>query len=173
MEFKLRPWRLGDLDSLVKYANNWNVAKNMTDRFPFPYTEIRGIEYIEFASKDTPIHIFAIEIDSMAVGGIGVFPQEDIQRKNAELGYWLSEPFWGNNIMARAVIQMIDFAFTTYDIERLFARPFGTNLASQRVLEKAGFKFEAKIIDGFYKDGQFVDELIYAVRRDEYLNKRK
>ncbi len=171
MEFKLRPWRLGDLDSLVKYANNWNVAKNMTDRFPHPYTESKGIEYIEFATKDSPIHMFAIEVNREAVGGIGVFLHEDIQRKNAELGYWLAEPFWGNNIMARAVDQMVDFAFKTYDIDRLFARPFGTNLASQRVLEKAGFRFEAKIINGFYKDGKFVDELIYAVRRDEYIKK--
>lgn len=171
MDFKLRPWRLNDLDSLVKYANNWNVAKNMTDRFPFPYTESREIEYIEFATKDTPIHMFAIEVDGEAVGGVGVFPQEDIQRKNAELGYWLAEPFWGNNIMARAVVQMVDFAFKTYDIDRVFARPFGTNMASQRVLEKAGFMFEAKIINGFYKDGKFVDELIYAVRRDEYIKK--
>ncbi|MDB5240815.1 MAG: hypothetical protein JWP57_1440, partial [Spirosoma sp.] len=34
MDFTLRPWTRNDLGSLVKYANNWNVAQNMTDKFP-------------------------------------------------------------------------------------------------------------------------------------------
>jgi len=60
---------------------------------------------------------------------------------------------------------MIDFGFKTYDITRIYARPFGTNLASQRVLEKAGFKLEARIEKNVYKNGEALDELIYAVRR--------
>jgi hypothetical protein len=37
MQFILRPWTINDLESLVKYANNLNIAKNMTDGFPHPY----------------------------------------------------------------------------------------------------------------------------------------
>ena len=62
-EFKLRPWTLEDLNSLVKYANNWNIAKNLTDKFPFPYKMSDGQAFIEYATKDDPIHIFAIDID--------------------------------------------------------------------------------------------------------------
>ena len=76
---------MSDIDSLVKYANNWNVAKNMTDKFPHPYTENNGKAFIEFATKDLPIHLFAIDIEGKAIGGIGIHPQKDIHRNNAEL----------------------------------------------------------------------------------------
>nr|WP_321453258.1 hypothetical protein [uncultured Carboxylicivirga sp.] len=34
----LRPWKVEDINSLVKYANNWNIAKFLTNQFPHPYT---------------------------------------------------------------------------------------------------------------------------------------
>ena len=168
MKYKLRPWNISDLDSLVKYANNWNVAKNLTDKFPFPYSESNGQTFIEFAIKDDPIHIFAIDIDGQAVGGIGIHPQDDIHRKNAELGYWLAEPFWGQGIISSAIKQAIDFAFATYDIDRVFARPFGTNTASQKVLEKNNFILEGRFEKVLIKNKEYLDELIYAVRRENW-----
>ena len=165
MDFLLRPWRPSDLDSLVTYANNWNIARFLTNAFPFPYTKESGQNFITFATKDEIIHIFAIEVDGKAVGGIGIHPQSDIQSKNAELGYWLAEPYWGKGIITSAIASMLDFAFATYDIDRVFARPFGSNLASQRVLEKAGFVLEAKLEKTLFKNGEYQDELIYGFRR--------
>lgn len=165
MNFSLRPWTLNDLDSLVHYANNPNIAKFMTDGFPHPYTKETGVKFIEFATTDNPIHIFAIDIEGKASGGIGVHFQSDIFRKNAELGYWLAEPFWSKGIMTKAIKEIVDFSFTNYDITRIFARPFGTNIGSQRALEKAGFKLEAKLEKTFFKNGEFDDELIYSIRR--------
>jgi RimJ/RimL family protein N-acetyltransferase len=136
----LRLWTLDDLDSLVHYANNWNVARFLTDGFPHPYTAEDGKAFIEKVAADNPVHIFAIDIDGQAVGGIGIHPQSDIQRKNAELGYWLAEPYWGQGIVTAAIYEIVEFAFKTYDINRIFARPFGNNLASQRVLEKQGLR---------------------------------
>jgi Acetyltransferases, including N-acetylases of ribosomal proteins len=165
MEFSLRPWRPADLPNLVKYANNWNIARYMTDKFPHPYSEAAGRDFIEFATADDPVHIFAIEVRGEAVGGIGIHPQTDIHRKNAELGYWLAEPFWGQGIISEAVKKALQFAFDTYDIDRVFARPFGTNTASQRVLEKNGFVLEGRFDKVLFKNGMYEDELIYAVRR--------
>ena len=164
MNFTLRPFNANDLTSLVQYANNRNIARFMTDQFPHPYTEEKGIAFISFATKDSPLHIFAIEVEGKAVGGIGIHPQTDIHSKNAELGYWLGEPFWGNGIVTAAVKQMVTYGFKNFDITRIFARPFCTNIASQKVLEKAGFILEAKFEKALYKNGVFEDELIYAVR---------
>lgn len=166
--FKLRPWNSNDLISLVKYANNWNVAKNLTDKFPFPYTEQHGKSFINYATKDNPIHIFAIEVNGESVGGIGIHPQDDIQRKNAELGYWLGEPFWGLGIISQAIQEVVSYAFNTYDIDRVFARPFGSNVGSQRVLEKNGFILEAKFDKILIKNDELEDELFYAVRRQNW-----
>ncbi|HEY9168239.1 MAG TPA: GNAT family protein [Lutibacter sp.] len=168
VKFKIRPWKMSDVENLVKYANNWNVAKNMTDKFPHPYTESNGKAFIELANKDLPIHLFAIDIDGKAIGGIGIHPKDDIHKNNAELGYWLAEPFWGQGIISNAIKQIVDFAFTTYDINRVFAIPFGTNIASQKVLEKNNFILEGKFDKVLVKNGELLDELVYAIRHENW-----
>ncbi len=74
MNFTLRPWTLADLESLVQHANNPQIAKFMTDGFPHPYTHENGEAFIAFATKDNPIHIFAIDVNGEAVGCIGIHP---------------------------------------------------------------------------------------------------
>jgi len=163
--FILRPWQINDLESLVTNANNINIARFMTDGFPHPYTEDAGRSFIAFANSEKPVHIFAIEVDGKAVGGIGIHPQKDVMKKNAELGYWLGEAYWGHGIITQAIPQMIGFAFSTFDIDRIYARPFGNNTASQRVLEKTGFVLEARLAGVICKGDERQDELIYAVRK--------
>lgn len=164
MNLKLRPWAAADLDSLVKYADNFNIARNMSDIFPHPYTYEIGKAFLEMVNQIKPPNILAIEVAGEAVGGIGIHPQHDIYRKNAEMGYWLAEPYWGQGIITEAIKQMVDYGFSNWDITRIFARPFGYNIGSQRALEKAGFVLEAKLEKTFYKNGKYQDELIYAVR---------
>jgi RimJ/RimL family protein N-acetyltransferase len=169
MNFTLRPWALDDITSLVKYANNPKIARYMMDGFLHPYTPEVGRRFIEFATQDDPIHIFAIDINGQAVGGIGLHPKADIDKKNAELAYWLGEDFWGQGIVTDAVKKMLVFGFKTYDINRIYGRVFGTNIGSQKVLEKAGFTLEARFSQTFFKNGGYEDELIYAVRRQNFL----
>ncbi|TVT42760.1 GNAT family N-acetyltransferase [Hymenobacter setariae] len=166
MHFTLRPWGSSDLSSLVRHANNAAVARNLADIFPHPYTEADGLAYIEFATSQVPGCIFAIEVAGEAVGSIALHPQTDIHRKNAELGYWLGQSFWGHGICTRAVREVVAYSFHTFDLARIFARPFGTNRASQRVLEKAGFLLEAQFSQTLFKNGEFIDEWVYGVRRE-------
>lgn len=169
IEFHLRPWQDSDLPSLLKYADNYNIAKQLTDRFPHPYTEENGRKFIEMASAASPSQILAIEINGEACGAIGLHPQEDIFQKNAELGYWLAEPFWGKGVMTRAIRRMIAYGFQNFDINRIFARPYGSNKASQKVLEKCGFILEGRFEKTLYKNGRYEDELVYAIRRENVM----
>ena len=161
----LRPWNESDLDNLVKFAGNYLVAKNMSDAFPHPYTRRDGEKFIATALQLEPARLFAIDVNGQAVGSIGFFPQTDIHAKNAEMGYWLAQEYWGQGIMAEAVEQLVNYAFENFDITRIFARPFGTNRASQRVLEKSGFTLEACFKKALFKHGEFIDEMIYARRK--------
>ena len=161
MEFKLRPFRDSDLAGLVKYANNYNIAKYLTNQFQHPYTEEDGRKFISNVTNSDPVNVFAIEVNGEAAGAIGIFPQSDIHEKNAEMGYWLAEPYWGKGIVTRAIGQIVEYGFKTFDISRIYARPFATNRASQRVLEKAGFTCEARLKNALYKNGSYMDELIY------------
>lgn len=165
MQFILRPWLFTDIDSLVEYGNNFNIAKNMRNVFPHPYTKEAGIKFIEKMNLFNPAQVFTIDIDGRACGGIGIFPQDDIMCKNAELGYWLAEPYWGKGIITKAIKEMVDYGFKTFEISRIFAVPFGSNVASQKALEKAGFILEAKLDKTIFKNGEYQDELIYAIRK--------
>ena len=166
MEFKLRPWHANDLTDLVHFANNRKIANNLTDAFPHPYKEKHGIDFIKMAANDRPTLIFAIEVDGRAAGGIGLHQQTDLHKRNMELGYWLADIHWGKGIMSAAVKEMADYGFKTFKINRIYARPFGTNQGSQRVLQKAGFTLEGTFEKALYKKGEYIDELIYAIRKE-------
>jgi len=166
MEFSLRRWELSDLDHLVIIANNLKIANNLTDQFPHPYTRESGEWFINFARRHSPQQIFAIDIEGKAEGAIGIHPETDVRCKNAELGYWLAELHWGKGIMSRAIHQVTKYGFETFDINRIYARPFGSNLGSQRALEKAGYQYETKFEKTVFKNGRYEDELFYAIRKE-------
>ena len=161
----MRAWAPTDLDSLVRHANNPKVASTMVDAFPHPFTVRNGTAFLASVRAETPPRVLCIEVEGEAAGAISLEPLFDIWRANAELGYWLAEPYWGRGLVSRAVVEMVDYGFSRWPIERIFARPFATNSGSRRVLEKAGFKLEGRLERSVLKDGVFQDEMIYAVLR--------
>lgn len=165
MYISLRPWSKKDLDELVKLANNKNIAQFMLDTFPHPYNKDSGKAFIEFANAKDPASVFAIIVDEKPVGSIGLHMQADVLRKNYEIGYWLGEEHWGKGIMPEAVRQICEYGFANLDCMRVFARIFGNNIASQKVVQKAGFVLEGSFDKTIYKNGEFIDELIYALRK--------
>lgn len=167
MEIKLLPWSMDYLDDLIKYANNPLIAKNLTDAFPHPYTKENGIKFIEAVSKQNPTLVFAIVKENEAIGSIGLHPQVDIYRNNAELGYFLAEPFWGQNIMTSAINKIVDYAFENLPINRIFAKPFGHNLGSHKALIKSGFILEGKFEKTLIKNDELIDEMVFAIRKKE------
>ena len=161
----LRPLQDSDLPNLVEYAGNKAIFDRLTDGFPHPFDEAAGRAFIKRQSEKDPIEVLAIILDGDLIGCIGIHPKSDVDRLNAELGYWIGEPFWGKGIMPQAIEQMIPYAFANFEIHRIFARPYGDNPASQRVLEKAGFVLEARFEKTLIKNGELKDELIYAFRK--------
>lgn len=168
MEFHLRPWTDNDLPSLVKHADNFKIARMLTNQFPHPYSEEAGKSFLKNTRAFHPPRILAIDVNGEAVGAIGLHAQTDIQCKNAEMGYWLSEEYWGKGIMSRAIPKMVDYGFKNLDVDRIYARPFGHNVGSQKALEKAGFQLEAKFEKTLFKNNEYVDELYYGLRKENW-----
>ena len=159
----VRQWRLGDEASLARHANNRNVARQLRDRFPHPYTIADGRRFIQSIAGATPIVNFAIVVDGEACGGIGFSPGTDVERYSAEIGYWLGEPYWGRSIVAEALTLVSEYAFEQCGLLRLFALPFADNAQSIRVLEKAGYKCEGILVASSVKYGAPRDQAIYAL----------
>lgn len=140
----------------------------MNDGFPFPYTEKNAFEFIDSLKKNYPPTVLAITMHDAVIGAIGIFPQTKVQRLNAELGYWIGESFWGRGIASLAVKGMLKYAFDNFELIRIYARPFPSNFASQRVIEKSGFKLEARIKNGLCKNNEIFDELIYSLLKEDF-----
>ena len=159
---EVRSWHPRDLGSLVTHANNPKVALNLRDRFPSPYTPRDGREFIKMARAMTPECLFAIAVNGEAVGSIGFVMHSDVERVSAEIGYWLGEPFWGRGILTDALKGLTGYAMKTHGLTRIYALPFSWNLASCRVLEKAGYVVEGRLRNSAMKEGKLVDQLQYA-----------
>lgn len=164
--FILRPFLPSDLSSLVKQANDPTVAEFMSDGFASPFTEEAGRELLEEAILlDLPM-LRCIDVDGDCVGAVDLHAKPDIWRRNMEMGYWMGKSHRGKGIMSEAIRQMVELGFVTFpEVTRIYASSFGSNIASHRVLEKAGFTLEAKFIGNLVKDDVIQDEWIYAIRR--------
>jgi len=162
---QLRNWRPDDAGSLARHANNPRIAAKMRDGFPSPYTLEDAECFIKMAADRTANLFLAIEVDGEAVGGIGIHRLDDIRRRSAEIGYWLSESCWGRGIATDAVRSLVPVAFEAFDIVRLEAGIFSNNPSSMRVLEKCGFVREAVHAKAITKGGVLLDEVMYVCFR--------
>ncbi|MDR2809147.1 MAG: GNAT family N-acetyltransferase [Tannerellaceae bacterium] len=159
--FRIRSWQPTDVPSLVEHANNANIANNLRDSFPYPYTEEDATIYINYAIGKSPMQDFAIETDGKAMGGISLVPLSDVERFSAEIGYWLGESYWNKGIATEVVRTFINYLFHNTSIVRLFACVFTHNLPSVRVLEKNGFRKVGILHKAAYKNNRFVDMYYY------------
>lgn len=166
--YLLREFRDEDLPSLVRHANDPEVARTLEDRFPHPYTEGDGEKWLALVAEQKPLTHFAIANASEVIGGIGLQPREDVYRCTGELGYWLGRRFWGRGIATRAVRAMTAWGFRHLRLTRIQARVFETNPASARVLQKAGFTCEGRLRQSVIKQGRVMDQHVYAILRSEF-----
>ncbi len=163
-EIKLRILNEKDRSSLVKYANNKKIADNLRNAFPHPYSDQNAIDFIKSANENNPDKlILAIDLSGELIGCIGAFKQDDIYSKNAEIGYWLAEPFWGNGYVSSTIKKFLPMVFENMDIIRIYAEPFENNIGSKKALEKAGFKLEAVLKNNIFKNGEIQSSCIYSI----------
>lgn len=167
--FILRPWLPSDAEAVAIAANNPNIAANLRNVFPSPYTLADAEWFVGdcIAQGEERRLMRTIVIDGQAAGSIAVFVQDDVYEKTAELGYWLAEDHWGKGVMTKAVRQICREAFSRFDILRIYAEPFADNPGSRRVLEKAGFTCEGTMRNGVYKNGRVHSYCMYALLREE------
>lgn len=158
----IRDWRVDDASSLSRHANNRRIWLMVRDRFPSPYTIEDAEHWVRHCMRALPATDFAIEVDGEASGGIGVVLRDDVERVSAELGFWLGETMWGRGVMTDAVSAFVPWALERFNLQRVYAHVFERNPASARVLEKSGFTREARLRRAVIKEGEILDEWLFA-----------
>ncbi|HHP7233593.1 MAG TPA: GNAT family N-acetyltransferase [Desulfobacterales bacterium] len=161
-DYLLRDWQENDVPSITKYANNRKIWINLRDAFPHPYNLSDANIFLAKVMQREPRTVFAIATEVEAIGSIGLMLGTDVHRFTAELGYWLAEPFWNKGIMTEAVKILTDYAFEKFELYRIYAEPYATNMGSIRVLEKAGFVREGLLCASVFKDGKVLNQELCA-----------
>ena len=159
---EIRSWRSADVEPLARYADNRKIWLSLRDAFPHPYTGHDAREFIRSVRNRAPETTFAIAVNGEAIGSVGFVLRHDVERVSAEIGYWIAEPFWGRGIATAALAALTEHAITAHSLTRVYALPFAWNTASCRVLEKAGYRLEARLRRSAIKNGVITDQMQYA-----------
>jgi len=165
----LRPWEWDDAVDIVAAANHREVARNLTDVFPFPYTKQDAEDWLAIClgRKGPPLN-FAVIVDGTVAGGIGGHRLEGTYGHIVNIGYWLAPQMWGRGVATDALGAYVRYLFDTFDIDRMQSTVFGWNPASARVLEKCGFRREGCRRGAIRKFGEVTDELLYGLLRSDW-----
>lgn len=158
----LRLFTHADASALATLCNNSNIWENLRDYIPNPYTEADAESFINHCLAEYPPVTFGITYKGELAGCIGLVPQTDVYRLSAEIGYWVGEPFWGRGIATRAVQLITRYGFEVLGLLRIYSGVFSFNVASQRVLSKAGYKLECVFEKSVVKNNHIADEYRYA-----------
>jgi RimJ/RimL family protein N-acetyltransferase len=102
--------------------------------------------------------------DGTKIGVVNTFPVGEL----LEIGYTLIPSERGKGYCTEAVAIMIDYLFLSRDLVRIQAHTDLRNVPSQRVLSKVGFKKEGVVRKSMFMHGEWRDEYLYSVLREEW-----
>lgn len=161
---ELCPLEREDLEFCVEHLNDPAVRHGLARSTPLSMTEEES--WFESQAETDDDTVFAVCRDGDLMGTCGL---HGIDRRSGvgELGYWLAPEYHGQGYATDAARAVAGYAFDEQRLAKVYAKAFGFNDASQRVLEKVGFQQEGRLRDHFYIDGERVDVLEFGLFPDE------
>ena len=164
MTITLHAWTPSDKPALMALCNAVDRTF-LSDRLPYPYTEADADWWLGMvAESEGKEGVWrSVCADGDLVGSISV-ERKDCDENNAgELGYMILTPWWSKGIGTEAVRQMCGIAFKELGIDCIEASVFEGNRASERVLEKNGFRLEETKSGAVVKGGKAMDVRVYML----------
>ena len=138
------------------YESPWQTTKADTEKI---FDQQKGIKRFFIQKKD------GTRVGTMS--SWDVVPEERTEF-GLEIGYLMQPIERGKGYCTEAVHLLLDYLFLTYPVVRIQAHTNVGNLASQRVLEKAGFKKEGTIRKGYYSRGKHTDGFTFSILKEEW-----
>ena len=137
----LRPWQAEDADSLYEYAKDPRVGP--IAGWPVHTSVEDSTEIIKSVLAVSETYAVCLKSDDRAIGSIGLMigskSNIGLPEDEAEIGYWIGVPFWGQGLIPEAVRAIMQYAFETLEMKKLWCGYFDGNVKSKRVQEKCGF----------------------------------
>jgi RimJ/RimL family protein N-acetyltransferase len=173
----LRRFRNADLDSFVAYRSEENVARFQS--WDPSYSEADAERFLAEDSDvvpGQPGRWLQIAIEDRATGklcGDCAVRFTTEQPRMAELGVTLAPHHQNHGIASEAVTATLDWLFGEQDMHRVYAQTDDRNKSAQRLLERLGFRLEARLIEADWFEDEWTTPRIYAVLKKDWLELRK
>ncbi|MFC9984330.1 GNAT family N-acetyltransferase [Microbacterium keratanolyticum] len=110
---------------------------------------------------------FVMEYEGEVAGQLNIWGVARGSLCSATIGYWVSERFAGRGITPTAVALATDLAFTELDLHRMEICIRPENVASVRVVQKLGFRYEGVRRRYIHIDGDWRDHLAFALVKED------
>jgi len=163
--FILRYMKMSDLDKYYESVQDKLTKKGFMQVIKNKSEAKKELKYkISDYSRKKPFGIaFAIEINGEFAGYVELhhLNQKYFEHKG-EIGYCMHPNFRGKGIMSKAVRLVTNYAFKKYKLKRMTGTCRTFNKASARVLEKAGYKLEGILKKNKYRNGRYLDDMVWA-----------
>ena len=140
----LRPWTENDAESLYNYAKD--PAIGPIAGWP-PLTSVENSrEIIRDILSAPETYAVVLKETNEPIGSVGIMFADgvhsaEIQDGDAEIGYWIGVPYWGQGLIPEAVQRLLKRCFVELDVKRVWCGHYDGNIKSRRVMEKCGFKY--------------------------------
>ena len=139
----LRPWQESDAESLYEYAKDPQVGP--AAGWPVHISVEHSREVIRHVLSAPETYAVVLKSIGKPVGSIGLMigsaSNLSLPDTEAEIGYWIGVPFWGQGLIPEAVRALQRYAFETMKLETLWCGHFVHNEKSRRAQEKCGFAY--------------------------------
>ena len=140
----LRPWTENDAESLYNYAKD--PAIGPIAGWP-PHTSVEDSRNVIRNILSAPeTYAVVLKETNEPIGSVGIMFADgvhsaDMQDGDAEIGYWIGVPYWGQGLIPEAVQRLLKRCFVELDVKRVWCGHYDGNIKSRRVMEKCGFKY--------------------------------
>lgn len=166
----LRKITFNDADDIYEYTSDQLVSQYVTWDRHETIMDTKG--FIHFVNQQYTLKKLApwgIEYkDNGKLIGTIDFVSWQPKHFNAEIGYAIARPYWGQGMTTEATKALIDFGFTKMNVVRIQARCMIENIGSQRVMEKCGMSFEGIIRKAIFSKGKQHDLKLYSILKEEF-----
>lgn len=169
----IRKLSISDAEDIYRISCNPNVSKyvlwdthrSISDSRAMVRSHLRS-----YRSQEPASLAIVLKETGHVIGTIG-FLWIDREHNCAEIGYSLGEPYWNHGYMTEALKAMLAFGFEKLYLNRIEACFDVRNIASGRVMAKAGMKKEGVQRKRLYNKGQYIDVEMWSILMEDYLKK--
>ncbi len=137
----LRPWEEADAEECYKYAKDPLVGP--IAGWPVHTSVENSRQIIRNVLMVPETYAIVLKETGLPIGSIGL-QSNGLAEKNdeAELGYWVGVPYWGQGLAPEAARELLRHAFEDLKLARVWCGYYEGNGNSKRVQEKLGFKYQ-------------------------------